>query len=115
VNQKELFLEISIPYETYGLKNHLKSRVFHTNSQKIFYFFKRLIKTLFSNGFFEKKEVKGIKVSVKGRLNGARRKGKYILEYGQTSVQTLKDKVSYHQEDSFTLFGVLGIKVWIIY
>jgi len=80
-----------------------------------FYFFKRLIKTLFSNGFFEKKEVKGIKVSVKGRLNGARRKGKYILEYGQTSVQTLKDKVSYHQEDSFTLFGVLGIKVWIIY
>jgi hypothetical protein len=80
-----------------------------------FHFFKRLIKTLFSNGFFEQKEVKGIKVSVKGRLNGARRKGKYVLEYGQTSVQTLKDKVSYHQEDSFTIFGVLGIKVWIIY
>lgn len=80
-----------------------------------FHFLKNLIKTLFSNGFFKRSEIKGIKVLVKGRLNGARRKGKYILEYGQTSVQTLNDQVSYHQEDSFTLFGVLGIKVWIIY
>jgi hypothetical protein len=80
-----------------------------------FYSLKKLIKTLFSNGFCNKNDIKGVKIVLKGRLSGAPRKGKYVLEYGKTSAQTLSDRVSYYQEDCFTLFGVSGIKVWIIY
>jgi hypothetical protein len=79
------------------------------------YSLKKLIKTLFSNRFCSKNDIKGIKIIFKGRLNGSRRKGKHVLEYGQTTVHSFSDNVSYHQEDCFTLFGVSGIKVWIIY
>lgn len=78
------------------------------------HYLKKLIKTLFSNGFCDKKNIKGLKIVLKGRLNGSRRKTKYVIEYGRTTVQSLKDQVSYHQEHCYTLFGVSGIKVWII-
>jgi ribosomal protein S3 len=78
------------------------------------YYLRKLIKLLFSNGFCDKNKIKGLKIVFKGRINGSRRKMKYIIEYGQTSVQHFKDKVSYHQEHCYTLFGVSGIKVWII-
>lgn len=78
------------------------------------YYLRKLIKLLFSNGFCDKNKIKGLKIVFKGRINGSRRKMKYVIEYGQTSVQHFEDKVSYHQEHCYTLFGVSGIKVWII-
>jgi len=79
------------------------------------HYFKKLIKLLFSYGFCSRAHIKGLKIVFKGRLNGSRRKSKYVILYGKTSVQSLKDRISYHQEDCYTIFGVSGIKVWIIH
>ena len=46
---------------------------------------------------------------------GKRRKRTYIIKKGQTSTQAFNNEISYYQEDCLTIFGILGIKVWIIY
>lgn len=76
---------------------------------------KTVIQLLFLNGFLEKSNIKGIKISLKGRINGSRRKRIYTYKKGCTSTQFFNNEVSYSQEDCFTIFGVLGIKVWIIF
>ena len=87
-------------------------------SRRINPFFKSLksvIKLMFLKGFCKKAKIKGVKICIKGRINGSRRKRTYIYKKGHTSTQSFKNEVSYYQEDCLTIFGVLGIKVWIIY
>jgi small subunit ribosomal protein S3 len=68
------------------------------------------------NGSFSKQLcIKGIKIVVKGRINGSRRKRTYVIKKGYTSTQSFNNEISYYQEDCLTIFGILGIKVWIIY
>jgi small subunit ribosomal protein S3 len=70
---------------------------------------------MFSKYFSQQLQVKGIKIQVKGRINGSRRKRTYIIKKGQTSTQSFSNGISYYQDDCLTIFGILGIKVWIIY
>ena len=91
-------------------KNRKQRRI-----RPFFYFFKRVIRLLFLYGFCTRSTIKGLKVVFKGRLNGARRKSKFIISRGRTTVHTLSDEVSYYQEHCYTIFGVSGIKVWIVY
>jgi len=74
---------------------------------------KSLVHILFVNNFAL--NIKGLKIIFKGRINGSRRKRTYIIKKGSTSTQSLSNQVSYYQEDCLTIFGVLGIKVWIIF
>jgi len=76
---------------------------------------KSVIGIMFKKNFAKHTCVKGIKIICKGRINGSRRKRTNIIKRGQTSTQSFKNKVSYYQEDCLTIFGILGIKVWIIY
>lgn len=87
-------------------------------SRKINPFFKSLksvILLIFYNNFSKNTNIKGIKILFKGRINGSRRKRTYVIRQGQTSTQSFNNEISYHQEDCLTIFGILGIKVWIIY
>lgn len=87
-------------------------------SRRINPFFKsvRSVFTLmFLYGWVKKAGIKGIKVVFKGRINGSRRKRVHVIKKGRTSTQSFNNIISYHQEDCLTIFGVLGIKVWIIY
>jgi hypothetical protein len=76
---------------------------------------KSVINLMFSKPFSKQIQVKGIKVQVKGRINGSRRKRIYVIKKGHTSLQSFRNEFSYYQEDCLTIFGILGIKVWIIY
>jgi len=87
-------------------------------SRKINAFLKSLrsvIRLMFSSSFLNQISIKGIKVLVKGRINGSRRKRTYVIKKGRTSTQSFSNDISYYQEDCLTIFGILGIKVWIIY
>ena len=75
---------------------------------------KSVISLMFSKPFSKQIELKGIKVQVKGRLNGSRRKRTYVIKKGQTSLQSFRNEISYYQDDCLTIFGILGVKVWII-
>ena len=68
--------------------------------------------TMLINSNFSK--VKGIKIIVKGRLNGAPRAKHKILTVGSVPVQTIMSNIDYAQSTCHNSNGSYGIKVWIL-
>jgi len=59
------------------------------------------------------KEVKGVRVEISGRLNGAEIARRNWLKIGQLPRQTIRANIDYAQAEAFCTYGVIGIKVWI--
>ena len=60
-------------------------------------------------------EVKGIKVMISGRLNGAEiARSEWAVE-GKVPVHTLRADIDYAVATAHTTYGALGIKVWIFH
>ena len=57
--------------------------------------------------------VKGIKVQVSGRLNGADIARSENLREGPVPLQTLRADIDYSAKSAKTIFGLLGVKVWV--
>lgn len=57
--------------------------------------------------------VKGIKVIVSGRLNGADIARSEKTIYGTVPLSTFKSNIEYHYLQSHTTYGVIGVKVWV--
>lgn len=57
--------------------------------------------------------VKGVKIQVGGRLNGAEIARVEYLREGSVPLQTLRADIDYASVGSNTMYGVLGIKVWV--
>jgi len=55
----------------------------------------------------------GVKVVLAGRLNGAEIARREKLAQGKIPLQTLRSDVSYSSGFAHTIFGSIGIKVWI--
>nr|NP_683840.1 ribosomal protein S3 [Chaetosphaeridium globosum]Q8M9V0.1 RecName: Full=Small ribosomal subunit protein uS3c; AltName: Full=30S ribosomal protein S3, chloroplastic [Chaetosphaeridium globosum]AAM96576.1 ribosomal protein S3 [Chaetosphaeridium globosum] len=69
---------------------------------------KQAIKDAKENG-----QVKGIKIQISGRLNGAEIARVEWAREGRVPLQTLRAKIDYCHYPAQTKYGVLGIKVWI--
>nr|YP_009033728.1 ribosomal protein S3 [Roya anglica]YP_009256890.1 ribosomal protein S3 [Roya obtusa]AHZ11111.1 ribosomal protein S3 [Roya anglica]ANI25985.1 ribosomal protein S3 [Roya obtusa] len=61
----------------------------------------------------EKGNVKGIKIQIAGRLNGAEIARSEWAREGRVPLQTLRAQIDYCHYPAQTIYGVLGIKVWI--
>ena len=61
----------------------------------------------------ERTEIKGIKVEVSGRLNGAEIARSEWKRQGKVPLHTLKAKIDYVHQRAETIYGVIGIKVWL--
>ena len=61
----------------------------------------------------QKSGVKGFKIQVAGRLNGAEIARAEWAREGRVPLQTLRADISYATYRANTIYGVLGIKVWI--
>jgi small subunit ribosomal protein S3 len=61
----------------------------------------------------QKSGVKGYKIQVSGRLNGAEIARAEWARDGRVPLQTLRADISYATHRANTIYGVLGIKVWI--
>jgi small subunit ribosomal protein S3 len=57
--------------------------------------------------------VPGIKVQVSGRLNGAEIARSEWAREGRVPLQTLRADIDYAHKEAHTIYGVLGIKVWL--
>ena len=57
--------------------------------------------------------IKGIKVSVSGRLDGAEIARSENYHEGSIPLQTLRADIEYGLAEAHTTFGVIGIKCWI--
>jgi small subunit ribosomal protein S3 len=58
-------------------------------------------------------KVLGIKVQVSGRLNGAEMARTEWIREGRVPLQTLRADIDYAEKRANTIYGVLGIKVWL--
>ena len=61
----------------------------------------------------QKSGIKGFKVQVSGRLNGAEMARDEWVREGRVPLQTLRADISYATYRAYTTYGVMGIKVWI--
>jgi small subunit ribosomal protein S3 len=57
--------------------------------------------------------VKGVKVQVSGRLNGADIARSENLREGPVPLQTLRAEIDYSARSAKTIYGLLGVKVWV--
>ncbi|MBT4595213.1 30S ribosomal protein S3 [bacterium] len=73
--------------------------------------FKRLMKRA---GFAAMKSgAKGIKICCGGRLGGAEIARKEWLRLGSVPLHTLRSNVDYAAVEAKTIYGIVGVKVWI--
>lgn len=61
----------------------------------------------------QKDNVSGIKIQVSGRLNGAEIARSEWTREGRVPLQTLRADIDYTAKEANTIYGVLGIKVWL--
>jgi hypothetical protein len=73
-------------------------------------FFKRALILMINSKF---SCINGIKILIKGRLNGKPRSSSKTLQIGKVSLQTLDSKINHSQSVAFSQYGTFGIKVWI--
>jgi small subunit ribosomal protein S3 len=58
-------------------------------------------------------EVGGIKIYISGRLNGAEMARDEWLKKGSLPLQTIRANIDYAHINAYTIYGVIGVKVWI--
>lgn len=61
----------------------------------------------------QKAEVQGIKIQVSGRLNGAEIARTEWIREGRVPLHTLRADIDYSYRTASTIYGILGVKVWI--
>ena len=71
----------------------------------------------FALNFLLKKKLQqkplGIKIQISGRLNGAEIARREWIREGRLPLQTLQANIDYSFKKAYTIYGVLGVKVWI--
>lgn len=73
--------------------------------------FRRVLKTHLQR--IQKAGAKGARLQVKGRLNGAEIAREEKLAWGSVPLHNLRADIDYSSNFARTLFGAIGIKVWI--
>jgi small subunit ribosomal protein S3 len=61
----------------------------------------------------QKQNVNGIKIQVSGRLNGAEMARTEWIREGRVPLQTLRADIDYATTEANTIYGILGIKIWL--
>ena len=59
------------------------------------------------------KGVQGVKIALKGRLDGAEMARYEWLKKGRIPLQTLRADIDYAEKTAYTTYGTIGVKVWI--
>jgi ribosomal protein S3 len=74
--------------------------------------FRKVIKQAMSEAI-KNPRVKGVKIQVAGRLNGAEIARTEWVRSGRVPLQTLNANIDYAYKTANTIYGIIGIKVWL--
>nr|QSV12720.1 ribosomal protein S3 [Phaeophyceae sp.] len=74
--------------------------------------FRKCIRTTLKR-YKNAKKVKGIKVQIAGRLNGAEMARTEWVREGRVPLQTLRADIDYSSKPVHTPSGILGLKIWL--
>ena len=61
----------------------------------------------------QNRDVKGAKIKVGGRLDGAEIARTEQLSSGSLPLQTLRANIDYGEATAFTTYGTIGVKIWV--
>lgn len=61
----------------------------------------------------QKQNVQGIKIQISGRLNGSEIARSEWVRKGRVPLQTLRANIDYTYTTAKTIYGLLGIKIWV--
>lgn len=96
----------------------------NTNASSIANYLIQFLEKRFSyrfalNTLFRKKlrheKLQGIKIQISGRLNGAEIARREWIREGCLPLQTLQANIDYSYKQAYTIYGVLGVKVWVFH
>lgn len=73
--------------------------------------FRRMMKKIIKQG--QTSGAKGIKILINGRLGGAEIARSEKLIWGKLPLQTLRADIDYSRGTAFTIYGTIGVKIWI--
>ncbi|KAK7248366.1 30S ribosomal protein S3, partial (chloroplast) [Aureococcus anophagefferens] len=73
--------------------------------------FKRAVRKAIDRA--QAQDIKGIKVQIAGRLNGAEIARTEWVKEGRMPLQTLRAEIDYATASAKTIYGILGVKVWL--
>lgn len=74
--------------------------------------FRKVIKKV-SEDLMKTSKVKGVKIQLSGRLNGAEIARSEWVRAGRVPLQTLRANIDYCYKTAHTIYGIIGVKVWI--
>ena len=74
--------------------------------------FRRLMKQTLAK-IMANKQIKGAKIQMGGRLDGAEIARTEHLEDGSLPLQTLRADIDYAKATAHTTYGTIGVKVWV--
>ena len=94
------------------LSKFIASQLKKIKRHKFFLSFLKQSLTILSSSSFSK--VKGVKIVIKGRLNGVPRAKQKIITVGDVPVQSISAKLDYSQITIHNSNGSYGIKVWVV-
>jgi len=94
------------------LAKFIVSQLEKIKRQKFFFSFLNQTLTVLLNSNLS--QVKGVKMIVRGRLNGAPRAKQKIIIIGDIPVQSISTKLDYSQATAHNSNGSYGIKIWVV-
>lgn len=88
--------------------------IYVNKHKKKHYFLFSILKKYFNILIYSKySQIKGIKIYINGRINGAPRARSLKMQIGSVPLQSFESSVSYYNTTSYTQNGSFGIKVWV--
>ncbi len=90
---------------------HLRSTPKNRRQTKLIQFYKRLLLIIIKL----QPEIKGLRIKFKGRINGRKRAKSTIIDYGNIPLRIHNEFIEYGESKGITIYGVIGIKIWIFY
>lgn len=109
-NERKLRISLSEIDKYYGEANILAEYIALQLENRVA--FRRTMKKAIQLAIKQAK-VKGIKIQIAGRLNGAEIARTEWAREGRVPLQTLRANIDYCHYPAKTTYGVLGIKIWI--
>ncbi|WP_185872032.1 30S ribosomal protein S3 [Blattabacterium cuenoti] len=94
--------ELDAPLVAKGIVRQLENRISYKKAIKL-----SIISAMRMNA-------QGIKIQISGRLNGSEMARCEIYKEGRISLGTFRADVDYHMEVAHTIYGSIGVKIWIM-
>ncbi|AER40673.1 MAG: 30S ribosomal protein S3 [Flavobacteriales bacterium] len=94
--------ELDAPLVAKGLVRQLENRISYKKAIRL-----AILSAIRMNA-------KGIKIQISGRLNGAEMARRESYKEGRISLGTFRADVDYYMDVAHTVYGSIGIKVWIM-